>query len=293
MNKIKVVYSPKVVAESGNKVSPSAIKPKYLAECLQNHPTLKEAVEFIDPVAISRKDILRCHSEKYVDDILNLKTTNGFGTISQSVVDSLPWTNVAMYTSAKLAIETKEPTCAIVAGFHHAGYNGFQNLGYFCTFNGLMIAAMKLVEEDGYRKVSIVDCDMHWGNGTDDILARVDPDSTRYTNISFGKYFGTMSTGENYLAYFNSVETQLNWFKPDVIIYQSGADVHENDPFGGILTEKEMYERDVRMFSIAKKLNIPITWTLAGGYQKDEDGGCSYVLKLHTNTFEACREVYK
>ncbi len=65
-----------------------------------------------------------------------------------------------------------------------------------------------------------------------------------------------------------------------------------DDPFGGLLTEEQMYERDVRMFTIAKELNIPITWTLAGGYQKDKDGGCSYVLKLHMNTFDACRKVY-
>lgn len=290
MNPIKVVYSPKVVSED-HKVSPSAIKPKYLAEHLKTHSTLKDCVEFVEPIAVSRADILRCHSEEYVDGILNLQRKNGFGTISQSVVDSLPYTNGAMYLAAKLALETKEPTCAIVAGFHHAGYNGFENLGYFCTFNGLMIAAMKLVEDDGYKKISIVDCDMHWGNGTDDILDKVN--KGQYTNISFGKYFGTMSTGDNYLLYFASVKEQLQWFKPDLIIYQSGADVHENDPFGGILTEEEMYERDIKMFTIAKELNIPITWTLAGGYQKDKDGGCSYVLKLHTNTFEACREVYE
>jgi len=290
MNKIKVVYSPKVVSEDHN-VSPSAIKPKLLAEHLQVHATLKDAVEFVEPVAVSRTDIIRCHDEQFVDDVLSLKRPNGFGTKSQSVVDSLPWTNGAMYTAAKLAYQTKNPTCAIVAGFHHAGYSGFEKLGYFCTFNGLMIAATKLVEEDGCKRVSIVDCDMHWGNGTDDILGKID-NKGHYTNISFGKYFGTMSSGENYLLYFNSVKTQLQWFKPDIIIYQSGADVHENDPFGGILTEAEMYERDIRMFTIAKELKIPITWTLAGGYQRDRDGGCSYVLKLHTNTFEACQKVY-
>lgn len=285
--KIKVVYSPKVVSESGSKVSPSAGKPKLLAEKLQNDPT----IEFVEPEPVTVEDILRCHDEKYVNDILTLKQMNGFGTRSQSVVDSLPWTNGAMYTAAKLALETKEPTCAIVAGFHHAGYKGFENLGYFCTFNGLVIAATKLIDGGKCKRVSIVDCDMHWGNGTDDILDNL----KRYdiTNISFGKYFGTYSSAENYLLYFASVRQQLQAFKPDVIIYQSGADVHVDDPFGGILTEEQMYERDIKMFTIAKELNIPITWTLAGGYQKDKDGSCNYVLKLHMNTFDACRKVYE
>lgn len=290
MKKIKVIYSPKVVSESGSKISPSAGKPKLLAEKLQNDPT----IEFVEPEPITVEDILRCHDEGYVGDILSLRKPNGFGTRSQSVVDSLPWTNGAMYTAAKLAYQTKEPTCAIVAGFHHAGYKGFENLGYFCTFNGLMIAAMKLVEADGLERVSIVDCDMHWGNGTDDILKHIPNNQQhKYTNISFGKYFGNYDTAENYLLYFASVRQQLQAFKPDLIIYQSGADVHVDDPFGGILTEEQMYERDIRMFTIAKELNIPITWTLAGGYQKDKDGGCSYVLKLHMNTFDACRKVYE
>jgi acetoin utilization deacetylase AcuC-like enzyme len=288
--KIKVVYSPKVVAESGSKVSPSAVKPRLFAEYLQNSE-YKDIIEFVEPEAVTVEDICRCHDKQYVEDILSLKEPNGFGTKSQSVVDSLPWTNGAMYTAAKLAYQTKQPTVAIVAGFHHAGYAGFEQLGYFCTFNGLMIAAMKLVAEDGLKKVSIVDCDMHWGNGTDDILDKLKP--SNIANISFGKYFGPYSSAENYLLYFSSVKTQLQWFKPDVIIYQSGADVHIDDPFGGLLTEDQMYERDVKMFQIAKELDIPITWTLAGGYQKDKDGGCSYVLKLHANTFKAYQEVYK
>lgn len=287
--KIKVIYNTAVVADSGSKVSPSAIKPKLFAEYLQASE-YKDIIEFVEPQPITIRDVLRCHDPQYVEDIISLRRPNGFGTKSQSVVDSLPWTNGAMYTATKLAYETKQPTCAIVSGFHHAGYKGFENLGYFCTFNGLMIAAMKLIADDGAKKVSIVDCDMHWGNGTDDILDKLQP--INITNISFGKYFGTYPSPENYLLYFANVKQQLSVFKPDTIIYQSGADVHVDDPFGGLLTEDQMYERDKIMFQMAKDLNIPITWTLAGGYQRDKDGGCSYVLKLHVNTFKACKEIY-
>jgi acetoin utilization deacetylase AcuC-like enzyme len=91
--KIKVVYNPKVVSESGSKISPSAGKPKLLAEQLQNDPL----VEFVEPEPVTVEDILRCHDPQYVEDIITLKKPNGFGTRSQSVVDSLPWTNGAMY----------------------------------------------------------------------------------------------------------------------------------------------------------------------------------------------------
>ncbi len=288
--KIKVVYSPKVVSESGSKISPSAGKPKLLAEKLQAE--FSELVEFVEPEPVTKEDILLCHQQQFVEDIFALRRANGFGTISQSVVDSLPYTNGAMYTATKLALIEKQPTCAVVSGFHHAGYRGFEDLGLFCTFNGLMISAKKLIKEGACKKVAIVDCDMHWGNGTDDILDTIDPYREETINISFGRYFHHHSVSKEYLEYFDRVKMSLEFFKPDVIIYQSGADVHKNDPFGGVLTEEEMYERDIRMFTIAKDFNIPITWTLAGGYQKDKDGGCSYVLKLHMNTFDACRKVY-
>ncbi len=289
---IKVVYNERQVADSGSKSSPSASKPKYLAEVLEKTDWLKGSIEFIEPEAVSLDDIKRCHEANFVDGVMNLSRPNGFGTFKQSVVDSLPYTNGAMYTAAKLAIRDKTPTVALVSGFHHAGFNGFEKHGYFCTFNGLMITATKLVEQDGFKRVAIVDCDMHYGNGTDDIINVLDPKRQKYINMTFGAFFFNPSQATEYLAYFDVVKGTLAEFKPDVILYQSGADVHENDPFGGVLTEKQMYERDVKMFTIAKELNIPIAWDLAGGYQVDVDGGCNYVLQLHLNTFKACMEVY-
>jgi acetoin utilization deacetylase AcuC-like enzyme len=287
---IKVVYNEKQVAHSGSKISPSAIKPKLMAELLLKHPELN--LEFVDPVALSINDIKLCHEPSFVDDVMSLKRSNGFGTISESVVESLPWTNGAMYKAAKLAIEERKPTAALVSGFHHAGYKGFEGLGYFCTFNGLMITAIKLINE-GCKHIAIVDCDMHDGNGTDDVLRQqhLAPYADRCININFGRLFSRPNQAQNYLDYFDNVKQMLMASKPDVIIYEAGADVHINDPFGGILTEEQMYERDIKMFTIAKELNIPIAWCLAGGYQVI-DGKCDFVLQLHLNTFKACQQIY-
>lgn len=289
---IKVVYAEKQVADSGSKTSPSAAKPKYLAELLHTDASTKDRVSLVEPEAVSIADIKRCHEAIFVDEVMSLKRPNGFGTFKQSVVDSLPYTNGAMYTAAKLAIQDKNPAVALVSGFHHAGYYGFERFGYFCTFNGLMITATKLVEDDGFKRVAIIDCDMHYGNGTDDILNVLDPERKKYINMTFGALFTNPTQAKEYLDYFDVVRSTLEYFKPDVILYQSGADVHVNDPFGGVLTEEQMLERDIRMFTIAKDLNIPIAWDLAGGYQVEPNGSCDYVLKLHMNTFLACQKVY-
>lgn len=293
---IKVVYTDKQAAESGSMASPSASKPKYMRHLLGQIPIIgKNSVsilEFIEPEAVSIDDIKRCHEAVFVDEVMNLKRPNGFGTIKQEVVDSLPYTNGAMYTAAKIAIRDGAPAAALVSGFHHAGFKGFDKFGYFCTFNGLMVTATKLVENDGVKKVAIVDCDMHYGNGTDDILNVLDPERKKYINITFGALFSSPPQAQMYLDYFNVVRSRLETFKPDVILYQSGADVHIDDPFGGVLTSKQMFERDLKMFTIAKDLNIPIAWNLAGGYQIDANGKCDKVLRLHYDTFIACRKVY-
>lgn len=305
--KYKVVYSEKQVADPGLQpiagqgytASPSARKPREMAEALAKSDF---NIEFVEPEAVTLDDFKRVHDPDLVDGVMSLKLENGFGTRSQSVCDSLPYTNGAQYTAAKLAT-VDSPTCSLVSGFHHAGYAGWHDLGYFCTFNGLLVAAAKLLEEGKCKKIAIVDCDQHWGNGTDDILENLPELARHIVHLTFGKYFDYRKQppdnkySKEYLRQFShgdTVDTVLshNKHKPDLIIYQAGADVHINDPYGGVLTTEQIYERDKLMFGIAKRLNIPLTWNLAGGYQVEQDGSIDKVLEIHLNTFKAAREVY-
>ncbi len=268
--------------------SPSARKPRELAELLKSLPY----VEFVEPQPLTIDDIKLCHSATYVDGVMSLQEENGFGSKSQAVADSLPYTNGAMYDAAKLATPDM-PACALVSGFHHAGYSGWRKLGYFCTFNGLMIAACKFLKEG--KRVAIIDCDQHWGNGTDDILVKMSVPQDFINHITFGRFFSDPWDSETYMQWLlpgRFVERSLEHQRPDVILYQAGADAHINDPYGGVLTTEEMQERDHRMFSIAKRLRIPLAWNLAGGYQVDDDGSISRVLDLHLNTFKAAESVY-
>lgn len=107
------------------------------------------------------------HDKDYVDSILDLKTENGFGNRSDAVNAQLMYTNGAML-DAVMAATPDSPTAALVAGFHHAGFKNWNTFGYYCTFNGLALAAMKLALAG--KKSAIIDCDMHEGNGTSDIL---------------------------------------------------------------------------------------------------------------------------
>jgi acetoin utilization deacetylase AcuC-like enzyme len=282
-----VVYSKKQVGDTDS-FSPSPSKPKLLAKLLQSRfPEL----QFVPPVALTQEDLMLAHNDTYVADVLTKRRSNGFGTLSDSINASLPYTNGALYTAARLATFDK-PAAALVSGFHHAGYNYG---GGFCTFNGLVIAALKMMKECGLDRVLILDCDMHYGDGTDDIIRRLNLQD-RVINLTFGKY---CQVPKHAKAYLRRLEPAAGWvaqgvrnFQPDLILYQAGADTHVDDPFGGVLTTEQMMERDRRVFTIAKNAGIPLAWCLAGGYQRDASGGIDGVLALHMNTFDACVEIY-
>jgi acetoin utilization deacetylase AcuC-like enzyme len=68
------------------------------------------------------------------------------------------------------------------------------------------------------------------------------------------------------------------------VLYQAGADVHIDDPLGGVLTTEQMTERDRIVFAAARTHATPIAWNLAGGYQRP----LGKVVDLHSNTLRAC-----
>jgi acetoin utilization deacetylase AcuC-like enzyme len=133
-------------------------------------------------------------------------------------------------------------------------------------------------------KIGILDCDMHYGNGTADILEK---DS--FPNVihrTAGEHFLGDDVGSESLEFFawlhHSIE-ELNGFGYDLVIYQAGADQHVDDPLGGILNSVEMAQRD-RM--VLRNVRAGIAWNLAGGYQvgKTDDVFTDPVIQLHWNT---------
>jgi acetoin utilization deacetylase AcuC-like enzyme len=74
----------------------------------------------------------------------------------------------------------------------------------------------------------------------------------------------------------------------DVLLYQAGADPHIDDPLGGWLTTPQLARRDQLVFEQARRLEVPVVWNLAGGYQSP----LSKVIEIHDNTLRACLRAY-
>ena len=158
----EVHYTPRMVGPA-QRHSPSAHKPaEVVASWLRLLPTL----EIVEPVPVDTNELGLAHDRDWVIDVLTGKADNGFGNRSMEVAGTLPYTSGSMLSAAKAAMR-RGVALAPCSGFHHAGWAEAKD---YCTFNGLMVTAIRLKREGLVSKVGILDCDQHYGDGTADIL---------------------------------------------------------------------------------------------------------------------------
>lgn len=159
---------------------------------------------------------------------------------------------------------------APVSGFHHAGYN---RNGGFCTFNGLIAAALQ-AKSMGAMHVLILDGDAHWGNGTAELIDQLKLDWIWHMHVGDVKAWQGQRHGMDLSAF-------------DLVLYQAGVDCHLDDPCGiGTYTTGDLISRDRQIFMMAAEYSVPIVWNLAGGYGIKS-------IDLHTSTFQTACEVYE
>ncbi len=275
MNCIDVYYSPKQVS-CPDSSSPSPLKPALVVAdwIAQGLP-----IRIMEPLPTSREQIALAHSSEYVDGILNCELMNGFRGRQKDVADSLPWTCGSLLSAARGALSNGLVACSPTSGFHHAGYES----GYgYCTFNGLMVTALALKAEDKVRRIGILDCDQHYGDGTAEIMDQLAIGWIQHIS----QEHGYSCAAKQFIS--ELPEVVRSFAGCDLLIYQAGTDPHIDDPLGGFLTTAELAERDRIVFSVAKSIGIPVVWNLAGGYQQP----LSRVLEIHRNTMMACVAEY-
>lgn len=300
MTELRVYYDDRMVAHQRS-MSPSSFKPKLVVEDWLK--TRGDDIKIVSPIPAVPAELTLAHSHAYVGSILSLREDNGFGERSQEVADSLLWTVGAMLDATQYALETGANTCAPVSGFHHAGYDF---AGGFCTFNGLMVAARRPSKR--FRvdtRVGILDCDMHYGDGTDDIIGEIfgpacvknyEVDAKGFIHASasdapirhysLGRHYKNKRDAKRFLERLPSVVQAMH--DCSVVLYQAGADPHVDDPLGGMLTSEDLRLRDRIVFRELRKLRVPVVWNLAGGYRKDAQGGITPVIETHRATLEEC-----
>ncbi len=257
---------------------------------MEKYGKLRDLVSQLDGVqlenapAITDTQILYAHDPGYLIKVLH-------GTLSTKEQQEIgfPWSPQMVERSRRSAGATlaagqfalAEGVAANLAGGTHHAYRD-KGSG-FCVFNDSAIAARALQKEiHPNLKVAIVDLDVHQGNGTASILRN---DSSIFTlsihgenNFPFSKEVSDLDIGlpdetgdEPYLsALHQGLEILDKRFKPDLIIYLAGADPHEGDRLGKLSLSKEgMRQRDACVFQYGLDHQIPIAFSMAGGYGKE------------------------
>lgn len=185
----------------------------------------------------------------------------------------------------------------LAGGSHHASYEGGAG---FCVFNDVAVAARLALEEGLARRIAVVDCDVHHGDGTARIFAR---DPRVYTaslhceenwprekppsNLDMG-----LATGAGDAVYLGALDRFLDRvFKdssPDLVFYNAGVDPHADDRLGLLsLSDSGLRERDRRVAAACAGRGVPVVGVLGGGYEKD----ASAVAARHCLLVEALESV--
>lgn len=176
---------------------------------------------------------------------------------------------------------------------HHSNFckdSIFVNPQGFCILNNISFGVDYIINKYNYKKVAIIDWDVHHGNGTQDIfytrkdvlfidLHRYDgkfyPGSGKEEEKGEKEGYGyniniplSKGSGEDvYLQKFNDIIIPtLKEYNPDWIFISCGFDAHESDPLGGMNLKDESY---FKFYELIKDLKKPITMFLEGGYNPD------------------------
>jgi acetoin utilization deacetylase AcuC-like enzyme len=182
------------------------------------------------------------------------------------------------WLAAKLALQHGYAANA-AGGSHHALPDSGAG---FCVFNDLAVAALRLLGEGDVRRILIVDLDVHQGDGTAVILAGREDVATlslhAEKNFPVRKARSTVDVGladgtgdEEYLAVLTpALDAMIDRFRPDLILYQAGVDVHADDKLGRLaLTDQGIKARDALVAGRARTLGIPVAIAMGGGYGDD------------------------
>jgi acetoin utilization deacetylase AcuC-like enzyme len=166
----------------------------------------------------------------------------------------------------------------LAGGTHHAYADHGEG---YCVFNDCAVAARVMQAEHRLKRVVILDCDVHQGNGTAAIFSN-DPSVYTFSihaakNFPFHKEPSDLDIAlpdsvrdEAYLdALQSGAQRAIQSSQPDLAIYLAGADPFMDDRLGKLaLTKQGLAQRDTLIFELCQRSGVPVAVTLSGGYAR-------------------------
>lgn len=258
----------------------------------------------VAPSAQTRADLGRVHDPAYLAGLEALAERGG-GSLDSDTHLSAQSFEVALRATATLWAATEgawgaNPESPERRAFvvvrppgHHA--RPAQGMG-FCLFNHVAVAAAGALARLGLERVTVLDFDVHHGNGTQEIFW--DQAAVQYVSLhGQGFYPGTGARDERgagdglgatlnlplpastpaaeYRAAFASALDEVSSFEPQLLLISAGFDAYVEDPVGGLgLSHEDFNWLGGQLGALADSLcGGRLVSVLEGGYDLEALGG--------------------
>jgi acetoin utilization deacetylase AcuC-like enzyme len=271
-----------------------AIKSKYFH--LEGHPFTEHKSK-----AVSSDIIAKTHCPAYVESLMK-------GTLPAAKLRRIgfPWSEALIQRTLTstggtcLAVE-QALECGIAihlsGGYHHAHYDYGSG---FCLFNDLVIAAKHALEL-GAEKVLIVDSDVHHGDGTATLTENEPAIVT--LSVHCDKNFPARKPASDFdvpllkgtedkeflISFKQVVDLALRIHQPDLVIFDAGVDIHEQDELGFFnITLSGILERDQWLLDTCMNQDIPVACVVGGGYRSQHE----QLVPIHMCLIDSAYQVW-
>ena len=252
---------------------------------------LDEKIKWFEPKLFDHTIIEKVHNKNYLEKISISFPKSGIQFLDGDTIVSPGSKEAAIDAVGSIILgidqvvnkEFKNTFCSVRPPGHHAESD--KAMG-FCIYNNVAVGAAYLLHHYQYKKVAIIDYDVHHGNGTQEIFYN-NPNVLYISTHQYPFYPGTGSVNEKGASnnilnipldpgtssdiYFNSFENvlkKLKSFNPEFILLSSGFDAHQKDPLAQVnLKSKDFYEITKRIMNVAGNIcDGRIVSILEGGY---------------------------
>ena len=152
----------------------------------------------------------------------------------------------------------------------------------YCILNDLAFAARTLLGRGAAARVLILDLDVHQGDGTaaicggDPAIFTLSVHAAR--NFPARKQESTLDVAlpdgagdaEYLAAVGGALSEALRGFRPDLVLYDAGVDVHIDDALGRLsVTDGGLLRRELLVLDACLGAGVPVAGVVGGGYADD------------------------
>ena len=250
---------------------------------------LEPLLDFYEAPLADKHQICNAHDANYIDSIFRAAPKEGVIWLDPDTFMTPGSLNAARRAAGAniLAVDllmqnkATQVFCSVRPPGHHAEYAHAMG---FCLFNNIAVGAAYARQKYKIQRITIIDFDVHHGNGTEDIF-RDEPGILLCSLFQhpFYPYKGgdTLSDyvinipisagteGPEYRKLFTSIcIPAIETFEPELILVSAGFDAHIEDDLAGLcLTDTDYAWLANKIKNIAQKFcKGKIAFTLEGGY---------------------------